>query len=67
MADTRTAAQKLADMTLYGPCMRCGAARTTRKTVTPDGGTLLEMACPAGCAETTMAEDLDEMRWSTDG
>lgn len=61
MADTRTAAQKLADMALYGHCMRCGTARTTRTFTTPDGITMTELICPAGCAGTTMAEDLDEV------
>jgi hypothetical protein len=49
MADTRTDAEKLADLRLYGSCAVCKAPRTVTRSDLPGGGIMLSLVCPAGC------------------
>ena len=52
MADTRTAEQRLADLTLYGECPVCRAPRTVTRSEVPGGGIMLSLVCPHGCMMT---------------
>jgi hypothetical protein len=49
MADTRTDAEKVADLQLYGSCAVCKTPRTVTRSDLPGGGIMASLVCPAGC------------------